>query len=212
MIETLIWDWNGTLLDDVEPNLAVINGILEAMGRPVLTIARYRDAFTMPVIDFYRAIGLDPSPAEFDRIAADYTAAYGALFPTMSLTAGIADAIRDLADAGIGHYVLSATRQDVLERQVGAHGITPLFKRVKGNDNLHGASKVESARILAREEGIDPGKTLFVGDMLHDRDVAHAIGARCVLYSGGHQAIRDPGCPVVSDLARGILEAASAAG
>ena len=51
---------------------------------------------------------------------------------------------------------------------------------------------------------IDGAEVVFVGDSEHDYEIATAVGARCVLFSGGHHSkthLETLGASVVDDLA-----------
>ena len=51
----VIWDWNGTLLDDLQLCLRLLNEMLEEDGCPNrYDLAAYREIFGFPVVDYYR--------------------------------------------------------------------------------------------------------------------------------------------------------------
>jgi phosphoglycolate phosphatase len=57
--DSIIWDWNGTLLNDVEVAINSINRLLYDRNLVPLTLERYLDVFTFPVQDYYEVIGFD---------------------------------------------------------------------------------------------------------------------------------------------------------
>ncbi|MBN2352282.1 MAG: hypothetical protein JXD23_06910 [Spirochaetales bacterium] len=57
---TVVWDWNGTLLNDMEACIRSMNLMLENRSLPPIDFETYRNVFTFPVIDYYRAVGIDP--------------------------------------------------------------------------------------------------------------------------------------------------------
>jgi len=57
---TVVWDWNGTLLNDMEACIRSMNLMLEKRRLPPIDFETYRSVFTFPVIDYYRAVGIDP--------------------------------------------------------------------------------------------------------------------------------------------------------
>jgi len=86
-------------------------------------------------------------------------------------------------------------RQDLLDRSVAAYGLTSYFDHISGTDNLDGASKLDNARALLAALRADPAtapvRVTVIGDALHDKDVADALGLPCVLCAqGGHSAAR----------------------
>ena len=111
------------------------------------------------------------------------------------------------ASLGFRQGVLSALRQDKLEAAIGAAGLRKFFDHVFGVDNLDGASKLQRGRELMAALGPDAGTPVFIGDTLHDAEVARELGARCVLVSCGHQMperLVAAGCPVVDSLVAAV--------
>ncbi len=74
--ETLIWDWNGTLLDDVEVNVKVINEMLSKRDLPLLDINTYKEIFCFPVKQFHIRIGIDFEKESIEEISAEYMERY----------------------------------------------------------------------------------------------------------------------------------------
>lgn len=56
----IIWDFNGTLLGDAQLSVDVDNAVFDRLGLPRITLDTYRRHMTMPVYDFYAALGIDP--------------------------------------------------------------------------------------------------------------------------------------------------------
>ena len=74
----IIWDWNGTLLDDVWLGVASVNVLLERRGQPTLTIESYRRHFDFPVRDYYERVGFDFETEPFEEAAVEFIAEYEA--------------------------------------------------------------------------------------------------------------------------------------
>ena len=105
---------------------------------------------------------------------------------------------------GLHVYILSASEQNNLLEQTDNYGITKYFDKVLGINNIHAASKKDIALDFMKNEGIKKENTLFVGDTLHDFEVASAMGVDCCLVSCGHQAkdiISKAGCKVIDSVA-----------
>lgn len=179
----IFWDWNGTLLDDTAAAVATLNDMLSRRGAPTISEAFYRDNFGFPVRPLYERIGIGSrDDAEWDAVAQEYHDVYARQPRRLNVEALAAlDAAHRL---GIRQCVLSALRQDLLEAELSRYGIGERFLRVCGADNLYGAGKIERARELAEFAG-GAGGVAIVGDSLHDKEVADAIGAKCVLCAQG---------------------------
>jgi phosphoglycolate phosphatase len=68
----ILWDWNGTLFDDVWVNVSAMNTLLARRNLPLLTVERYRTVFTFPVRTYYQAIGLDLTAESFEDLSVEF--------------------------------------------------------------------------------------------------------------------------------------------
>lgn len=186
----VIWDWNGTLLDDTQAALDTLNAMLTRRGVEPIGMDFYRATFAFPVRPFYVTIGLCRPGDDWDALAREYHEMYAAQ-KTIRLNRDAVAALERVRACGVRQCVLSALRQDLLERDLARYGLTGFFRHVYGTDNLDGASKTDRARELLRvlsEQGVAPGEIVMIGDALHDREVADALGVACVLTAQGSHA------------------------
>ncbi len=198
----LIWDFNGTLFDDVEAGILSVNTLLRARGlRELGDVEEYRNVFGFPVIEYYEKIGFDFSKESFDAVAHEWLALYLVHSRCSCLSAGAREIIEMASAYKIKQLVLSASEREMLCGQLRELGIYESFCEIIGIDNIYAGSKISLARRW-REENPD-ARALFVGDTLHDYDTAQAAGADCLLYSGGHHSrekLLTVGCPVIDEL------------
>ncbi len=200
----ILWDWNGTLLDDAWLCVDVVNGILGPLGLPAVTLESYREHFDFPVVRYYERIGLPTDPEQFDAISHRFIAGYHERFGECSLRAGAEDVLRTLHGRGTAMSVLSASRQDLLELAVGRFGIAQYFASLNGIDTIHATGKLERGRDLVDALGTVPAECVLVGDTVHDFEVAQALGLDCVLLADGHHGrarLEATGAPVIDSLA-----------
>ena len=202
----VIWDWNGTLLDDVEDCLAVMDGMLIQRGLPPIgSMTRYRDIFTFPVRDYYALAGLDLEKEPFEGPAEEFMRGYRLRSAECKLMDGTAEVLDALDEMGAVQVLASASRQDDLERQVAEQGLTGRFRAVLGMSDDLGAGKAGLAARYLAENGIDPAEVVFVGDTVHDWEQARELGCACVLIANGHQSrerLAATGAPVLDRLRR----------
>jgi phosphoglycolate phosphatase len=142
------------------------------------------------VIDYYRRLGFDFEREPFDAIAFEYLAEYDRRRRECRLREGALEVIAALAARGRRQHVLSAYEQRRLEDSVVEFGMHGCFDRLVGLADHTATSKVENGRRLMNQLGAGPGEVLFIGDTLHDHEVARVIGADCVLIPSGHHAPR----------------------
>lgn len=183
----LIWDFNGTILDDVDEEFAAANRLLCRHGLPQLpTLESYRAVFQFPVIEYYRLIGFDFSAVPFAVLAKEWMDDYRSHVGTLKIFPEITALLTDLRARGIRQAVLSATNREMLEDQLRNLGILPLFDEIVGADDFHGHGKEDLAREWRRR---NPGaRPLFVGDTDHDAEAAREMGADVILLECGHQS------------------------
>ena len=198
----IIWDWNGTLLDDVETNLRTANRMLARRNLPVIgNTDRYREMFSFPVIDFYRKAGFDLTEEEFRSAAEEYVETYREYSSASRLFPDAAATLEAFGKAGLCQVILSATEQTRLREEVASYGVAPCFAEILGvGDNL-GTSKADRARAFTKTLG---GRALFIGDTAHDAAVAKECSCDCVLVSRGHMdksRLEETGCEVFENLA-----------
>ncbi|MGN0777608.1 MAG: HAD family hydrolase [Aristaeellaceae bacterium] len=183
---TVFWDWNGTLVADVPLVVKVNNLVFARHGYRETTEEEYRRLFCFPVKDYYTALGVRGE--DFPMIAREWNEQYVAHFAGTPLAPDVPETLRRFRDAGFRQVIISASQQSQLRAQVASFPeLTGMFEQVLGLSDVYAASKVQLARDFLARDGADPADAVFLGDTVHDAEVARAIGCRCYLISGGHQ-------------------------
>jgi phosphoglycolate phosphatase len=197
----IVWDFNGTLLDDVETGIRAVNRMLAKRNLPVISDADdYRKIFCFPIREYYRALGFDFEAEPYEVLAPEWVANYRECEPYSHLQEGAVHWLKRFAQMGIHQVLLSATEYRMLCEQLNKWQIDRYFTEVYGLDNIHAHSK---ACLAAQFRQAHPkARPLLIGDTLHDKEAADAMGADCILFCGGHQSrarLATAGCPVFSD-------------
>ena len=184
----VVWDWNGTLLDDTQAALDTLNIMLARRGGRPIAMDFYRDHFAFPVKPFYEAIGVRLGNEDWDALAREYHDIYAE--QPKKLNAEAIAALDYVRGRGCRQSIVSALRQDMLDGITRELGVAEYMDFVYGVDNLDGRSKVERAReLISAIQTTRPSQAfVFIGDSLHDKEVADAIGVRCVLCAQGSHA------------------------
>lgn len=199
----VVWDFNGTLLDDVMAGIDAVNEMLSHRGiDTVKSVEAYREMFCFPIIHYYAKLGFDFEKEDYYQVLApEWVALYLENYKHSSLTPGAVQILASLERLGYHQTLLSATELEMLKGQLEALGLTGYFAEVWGLDNIHAGGKAD--RALAWRRAHPDAVALFVGDTVHDYEVACAAGADCVLYCKGHQSrgqLAACGCPIIEDL------------
>lgn len=207
----VIWDWNGTLLDDTQSALDTLNIMLERRGAAKIGMEFYKDNFAFPVKPFYESIGMVLENEDWDALAKEYHDTYHAQ-KSQKLNEKALEAIEFVEKHGVRQSILSALREDLLERDTRFFGVRDHMEFVAGVDNLDGASKLERAKALLHKlKNLHPEtkKFVMIGDALHDKEVADMLGIDCILCGvGSHAAWR---LAIVGTTAEDLVQAAKLA-
>jgi len=191
MVKTthVIWDWNGTLLDDTTACYEIAEAMRAVRGMPPLgSVDVYRGLFHFPVIEYYYDMGYTFETETYEDITVEFLSRYAKIIDACPLQAGAEAVLSELRSRGIRQMILSATSETRLEGEVAAHGIADRFDAILGQQNDAAVSKAERGRAYLAERGLDPAAMVLVGDTDHDFEVAEALGCRCILLDIGHQS------------------------
>ena len=197
--DTVVWDFNGTLIDDLDLVVRSVNRQLAKRNLPSLTADAYRDVFDFPVQDYYRRIGVTFENETMVDLSADFFAEYAPALKDCPLHDGALDTLRQLKTRGLRQFVLSAMEEGMLRSMIDHLGIPRFFTGVYGLAHQEGDSKVSRGRELQQDFDIDPRTALLIGDTAHDAEVAETLGLSVALVSRGHQSterLRETGYPV----------------
>lgn len=180
----VVWDFNGTLLDDVSIGVETINVLLKKHGLPLLDdVETYRRHFCFPVVDYYEKIGLERE--RFELYAAEWVSEYSLRSASATIYSGARELVEFFKENGCRQYLLSATEQKMLEKQIESLRLRAYFDELIGQCDTYGSGKMEAAVNWSKK--VKPKRALFIGDTVHDFEVATAAGADCVLLASGHQ-------------------------
>lgn len=201
----IIWDWNGTLLNDVELCAGIMNMLLTQESLPNISIAKYKSIFTFPVIEYYKIAGHTFEKTSFEVLGKQFMDEYELRKNNCNLFPGVSKLLSEIQSKNINQHLLSAYEQNNLNNILKHFGIINYFQNIVGLDNIYAGGKSHLAQNLAmkiRSNGA-AGNILLIGDTIHDYEVAKEIDADCILVAQGHQdeeRLLNLGIPVVRDI------------
>ena len=184
----IIWDWNGTLLNDAWLFVDVMNGILKNRNMNTITIDQYRDIFGFPVKDYYVKLGFDLDKESFKKSGLEFIHAYEKRRYEAKLYPGVVPLLTKLISKQISHSILSAQHQLLLEDLIEYYNIQKYFIQINGLNNHYAQSKIKLGLEWMQKNEFDPNEVILIGDTDHDFEVAQAIGTDCLLISDGHHS------------------------
>ncbi|GAA1960924.1 HAD family hydrolase [Catenulispora subtropica] len=204
----LVWDWNGTVLNDFEIILRSTNASFGDHGLPAITAEQYRTQIKMPIRAFYTDIlGHAPTDEEWEAMDATFHKYYVAYEREARLSTGLPDLFREWAGRGHSQSLLSMYHDDKLVPVVEHHGIAHHFSLVQGTKPPRPARKAEHLADHLRRLDAEPSRVVLIGDSPDDAAAAHSVGARVILYSGGFAAaasLRATGAPIADTLTAAV--------
>lgn len=184
----IIWDWNGTIVDDVDIAVDSVSTLLEENSLPRVDVNTYKQVFGFPVKDYYEKLGFDLNESSFDRLSERFHEEYkknkiqqGKIF---------SDVVHHLEffSHTKRQSILSAGAQWHLEEWVDHFNLTHFFEHIYGIDNHFAASKVDRGHELMKRAQYHPQDTLLIGDTDHDAEVGRQLGIDVLLVANGHQS------------------------
>ncbi|MFI9625005.1 HAD family hydrolase [Streptomyces sp. NPDC052042] len=202
----LVWDWNGTLLDDNAAVVGATNAAFGEVGLEPITLEQYREMYCVPIPRFYeRLMGRLPTDEEWERMDVVFHRHYAEQRAACGLTEGAAGLLARWGLNGGSQSLLSMYGHEHLVPVVRGYGIEGHFLRVDGRTGPSGGSKAHHMeRHITALDGISPEYTVVIGDAVDDAVAAAHIGAKAVLYTGGSHSrasLEAAGVPVVDSLA-----------
>lgn len=209
-MKTIIWDYNGTIIDDTEISVIAENRMLKERGLKYgYSVEDYRAMFSLPMEDYYRKLGYTFKNESFHDVAKEFNDIYDDLFDQCSLCKGVKEKLTEAEDKGYQNVILSSCEDKKLHEQCITLGIASYFKEIMGIDNLLGGSKIDIGKHWMIRSGVMPDECLYFGDTSADYETAEALGiTNIILVASGHQSysrLRNITDHVVHDLTEVVL-------
>lgn len=202
-VENILFDFNGTIVNDVDLCLTILNDMLILKKHNVVDLKQYLEIFDFPVIEYYKKSGFVFPEDNFDELAKYFIERY----KKESINCPLQNHVKEILDyftrIGKKLYIVSASEKNLLLDQLKTYQIDQYFLDISGLDNINASSKIESSKQFVKEKNFNLNKTIFIGDTLHDYEVSKQIGVNCILLAKGHQSKRrllKSGCIVIDDL------------
>lgn len=204
-VRHVVWDWNGTLLDDNDAVLASVNAVCAEFGRDPVELDEWRELYTRPIVRSYeRLLGRTLSESDWATLDLRYHDSYRELLHTCRLATGAPEALSQWRAGGKTQSLLSMWFHDELVSLINELRLVEFFARVDGlRDRIGGGSKATHLAAHLAELNLDPAEVVLIGDVLDDARAAAHVGAECVLVATGMtsgKALRGNGYPVADSI------------
>lgn len=200
--DCVVWDWNGTIVDDVNASLMSVNDMLIKRNMPIITIEQYHSYLDTPISKFYEHL-FDLNQITFDVIQKEFNSGYAKHIKENPLNDGSLEIMQLLKEKNINQVIVSSSHQDIVEEGAKRLGVTKYISYISGSSDNFVGSKVQRAKNVINKFTDDYSRVVVIGDTLHDCQLANEIGSDCILLSTGHQSKADlvsTGKPVIDSL------------
>lgn len=189
--KVIIWDFNGTLIDDIDAALASVNDMLTRRNLPTINFEQYASYVDTPIIKFYEHIFDDLYSMDFNIIAQEFNDGYEKHLPEKAVMENAEEVLGYFNSFGKLQTVISATHIDKVLRRLDEFGLMGYFDKILAHDNLIAEDKTHLAVKYFAEKGIKPDEAIVIGDCVADFKMAEALGCDCVLTTQGHQSPKE---------------------
>ena len=182
----VIWDWNGTLVNDAFVFVDIMNVFLSERGLNPITIDDYRDCFEFPIENYYKNLGFNFKKESFQEVGSLFIKKYKKERFKAFFYPNIKKLLFFLKSNEVPQFVVSAQENSLLKSAVTHYKVGDLFVDFKGVDNINARGKVQAAKKIIKKHLNNNYKIIVIGDTLYDHKVAKAVGAETLLVSFGH--------------------------
>ena len=186
--QQIIWDWNGTLLDDLDLGVQIAQQMCAQHHPAPVTKEIYQATFGFPIPEYYRKIGIDLNKQSFEELTTFFVNNYDAQVHNCQLHSKVPALLKRLQQQGIQQYILTAAYLDNVLELLDHFNIRSYFQQVEGLQNHKAEGKVQRGVQMMKDQQLDAASTVLIGDTHHDDEVAAAMGIDCILVAGGHQS------------------------
>ncbi len=188
---TIVFDWNCTLLDDIDLVLEATNALLAHGRKPLIDLLTYQTHITLPLQDFYQAVGFSAAElasgfAAIQDVFHDY---YEARVHTQRLRRGAVELLNASEAAGVHCLILSNHLEQPIRTQLERLNIHQHFAEVLAYADRASQFKHESKgqrlqRFMA-EHGLRGADCVIIGDTAEEQHIAQALDMTGVALTGG---------------------------
>lgn len=182
--ENWIFDWSGTLVDDLALVIDATNHVLRQYGVGELTREEFRARFRLPYVGFYEevlpGVPLEELEDHFRVGFADSEAA-GTTTPLLPFAV---DFLTHLHAERKRIFILSSMDAPAFERHAEELGVSHFFEATYAGV----LDKREQIHRILKTHALDASKTVFLGDMEHDIETARHGGVMSLALLTGYQS------------------------
>ena len=199
----IIWDWNGTLVNDAWLFVELMNEELDVRNLPLIDVEAYREHFTFPVKKYYENLGFNFERENFQEVGYNFIQKYKRRQHEPLLFEETIEILTKISRLGISQSIISAQEDKLLQKSVIHYKLTNFFESIMGIDHYYADSKFKIAEANKKQLSCNSNSIMMVGDTAHDYEVASALGVNCILFANGHYSrarLEQVHCKIIHNL------------
>lgn len=187
--ELIVFDWDGTLMDSAGLIVSSIQAAARDLELMPPSVERARHIIGLGLVDALRHALPDLPQDRYGALAERYRHHYLSQDDQLSLFAGAAELVADLAQRGHTLAVATGKSRLGLNRAMAGSGLAGCFQATRCADECHSKPHPQMLEELMAEFGVVPEATLMIGDTTHDLLMARNAGVAAVAVGyGAHPA------------------------
>jgi len=178
VIRNIIFDWSGTLVDDLPAVLKASNYVLHQAGQPEMSLDQFRAEFSLPFTKFYdRHTPNVPMPQLEDWFHTEFKRSQDSVCELPHAR----EFLEFCRAKKLRTFLLSTVHRDHFAVQCKVTGFDAFLDKPY-TDVWDKRKKIHE---ILLENSLKPDETLFIGDMEHDIETAHHGGVHsCAVLTG----------------------------
>ncbi len=186
-LKHIIFDYNGTLINDALAQYEPCAQAFREHELPFLSFDRFQKELYYPVKNFYIENGFDTEKYDFAEMMDEYHRRFLLLLEKCELFSDVKETLEFFKNKNVSLSILSSLEHNMLMKNTKDKGIDKFFTNITGTKDTQAGSKIDNAKKWFQESGFKNHEIIMVGDTLHDAEVAEALNITCFLVSRGVQ-------------------------
>lgn len=191
MKPTLVFDWNGTLLDDASALLETTNAILNRFGHAAIDMNTFREHCDVPLSLLYCSLGM--STDEVAAIDQDGSAIFHDTYEPLASKAELRAGARSMLELArqqaassiiVSNHIVDPLRSQLRRLEIDGY-IDDVIAFESRATQYQSMSKGERLRLYMQKNNIEPASTFVIGDMPVEIDIARNLGLTSISITGG---------------------------
>ena len=178
MIRNVIFDWSGTLVDDLPAVWQATNYVLTQCNRAEMSLEQFRAEFCLPFTLFYER---HVPHATLGDLEGWFHSRFKQVQDSVCPLPHAREFLEFCRRHRLRTFLLSTVHRDHFAVQSAATGFGPYLDR----PYLNVWDKRKKIHEILEENGLAPQETMFIGDMQHDIETARHGGIHsCAVLTG----------------------------